>query len=247
MQEDTGQLRSHLADLCRRFEQRGTWQFSHFLTQAEQSVLLSMGLSAPVSLFGGFEGAERAVACFGSEDACGYEESPPVTCLRIEPVNAKFADKLTHRDFLGSLMALGIKREMLGDIVVQDDRAYLFCMDSIAAFIALELTQVKHTTVRCVSSQPPQTLTQPPEPRQKVVASDRLDALVAGVYDLSRSEAKSLVESERVFIDSRLAVSAGAQVKPGSIVSVRGHGRFKLLGTAGETRRGRMRVDVIVY
>jgi RNA-binding protein YlmH len=68
--------------------------------------------------YGGYETAERRIVKFGSKDNYGYDEAYPVKLLKIEPIIAKFSDNLTHRDFLGSVLGLGIKREKIGDIIV---------------------------------------------------------------------------------------------------------------------------------
>ena len=84
---------------------------------------------------GGYEDAERVIVRFGSEDELGYEEAYPITLLRIAPLQSKFADDLTHRDFLGSLMNLGIERDVLGDLLINEKCAYLFCKESVADYI----------------------------------------------------------------------------------------------------------------
>ena len=116
-------------------------------------MFFTMRFAVPSSLAGGYDAAERKLACFGDEELCGYVEDPPICCIRIEPVNAKFSDALTHRDFLGSVMGLGLKREVLGDIVLEDNCGYLFCHDTVAPYIIEQLNQVRHTTVRCSVSE----------------------------------------------------------------------------------------------
>lgn len=86
--------------------------YSDFLNLDEQNILALTAL--PCVLYGGYDTAERVVAAFGDN---AEPDGFPITCIQIKPSNPKFADKLTHRDFLGGLMNLGIKRELLGDIV----------------------------------------------------------------------------------------------------------------------------------
>lgn len=235
-EDDIGKLKKRFAELAERAERIGLPQETRFLNMAEQSVLLSMRL--PVFLWGGFEGAERRVAVFGAE------ETDSVTCLRISPVGGKFAQELTHRDFLGSLMALGIVRETLGDIVVKDNCGYLFCCASVAPFIEENLTEVKRTGVRCEPCSDPTVKSGEGEVRSVVVASERLDAVIAAVWKLPREEAKALCEKGLVFVDARLAVKAGSTIPEGAAVSVRGKGRFTYLGLERETKKGKLRVAV---
>ena len=245
--ENTELLKKRFTELSRRADLRSCWEFSSFLSLAEQSILMELKLPSKVSLWGGYEGAERRIAVFGSEEDCGYTEYPPIVCVKIEPANKKFAEELSHRDFLGSLMGLGIEREVLGDIVIKDSEAWLFCLESISGYVIGELTSVRRTTVKCSLSEPPEYLNEKPEITSAVTASERLDGVVAAVYNLSRSEGKKAVESGKVFLDGLQVLNPSAQIKQGTIVSVRGTGRFIYEGIEKETRRGRLRVLVRKY
>ena len=178
-------------------------------------------------------------------EGAGYESA--VACLQAAPASARFAEELGHRDCLGALMSLGIRREVLGDIVPQEGKLYIFCLRSIAPYIAENLTQIRRTSVRVsIAAAPPEPPPPPPE-SGVVVASERLDALVAAVYNLSRAEAQRLFERELVLVNSLPARGGAAPVKPGDVVSVRGHGRFEYCGAQRETRKGRLRVGVRIY
>jgi len=240
-------LKNRLTELANRSQSRGIWTTSEFLSLAEQDTLLRLRLSAPYTLVGGFDAAERRVAHFGSEESCGWVEEAPIVCVKIAPVMDKFADKLTHRDFLGSLMGLGIRREVLGDIVVADNRGYLFCLDSIADYIISQLESVKRTTVTCALSSPPAKLSEPPAETSLVIASERLDAIVSAVYRLSRSQGQELISGGKVYISGRLVESSSAALKEGDVISVRGLGRFTYEGISRETKKGRLRVNVRIY
>ena len=115
MENDIRQLKKRFEELEDRAETRGYAVYSDFLTLAEQDVLLSAVPCA--ELIGGYIAAERKIACFGES----YGAEPPCVWIKIAPRQQKFADKLTHRDFLGSLLGLGIKRELLGDIILEED------------------------------------------------------------------------------------------------------------------------------
>jgi hypothetical protein len=129
--------------------ERGYTVYSDFLGLSEISELCAVRFSVPVTLWGGYEDAERCVVCFGDREYFNDNTDYPIKCILIKPVNQKFADNLTHRDFLGSLMGLGIRREVLGDIIISENCGYLFCLDAIADYIIENLTQVRHTTVKC--------------------------------------------------------------------------------------------------
>lgn len=241
-------LRRRFEELGDRAETRRCLLFSDFLNLHEQSVLQSMRLPYSFALFGGFAAAERKCACFGTENTAEAQKNAPFILLKIAPAQQKFADALTHRDFLGSILALGLRREMLGDIVLSENCGYVFCMESIAEFIADNLERVRHTSVRVTQMQElPQILIREPEPQSAVVVSERLDALLAAVFRLSRSEAQKLIAAERVFADNCVCTRPDAVLKENCMVSARGYGRFRYLGIDRETKKGKLRVTVQLY
>ncbi|SHI16618.1 RNA-binding protein YlmH, contains S4-like domain [Sporobacter termitidis DSM 10068] len=251
MQDETELLKKRLLELTHRAFSQQRYTYSEFLTLAEQDALLGMKFdagAAPLTLLGGYDGAERQIARFGDAALCGYEEAPPLSYIAVTPLSQKFADALTHRDFLGALMALGVRRSVLGDILLQDNSACLVCLESISGFIVGEFSQVKRTSVRCqVLDALPDIAVREPEARSVNVASQRLDALVAAVYKLSRSESQALIVQGKVHVNSRLTENASHEPGPGDIVSVRGLGRFVYDGAGRETKKGRLFVDVRVY
>lgn len=247
MNNDDKLLIGRLEELAARSRNKGIWVYSDFLTTAQQALLGSLRLGS-VSFYGGYEGAERRIACFGSEDECGYEPFPDCVWLSIEPVARKFADELTHRDFFGSVMALGLRREVLGDIIVFDNCGYLYCMSSVSTYIKENLTQVKHTTVTCneIDAPPVESVALPDE-EEFVIASERLDALIAAVYNVSRSISKELIIQGKVSINSILTENPAATLNPSDTVSVRGKGRFIYEGILRETKKGKLRASVRVH
>ncbi len=247
MTDEEKRLAGRFEELSSRSFNKGIWVYSDFLTTGQQALLESMRLGA-VTFWGGYDGAERRVACFGSEDMCGYEACPDCVWLAIEPVSKKFADELTHRDFFGSVMALGLKREVLGDIIVYDNCAYLYCMESVSGYIAENLTQVKHTTVACREAEaPPVESVALPEGEEFVVASERLDAVISCVYNISRSVCKDIVEQGKVSVNSILVTNPSRMLEEHDTVSVRGKGRFIYEGIQRETRKGKLRALIRVH
>ena len=240
-------LAGRLRDLDKRADARDTYAYSEFLTLAEQETVAAIGPVSVWTLQGGFEGAERKIAVFRGRD-CMYEEEPPLTWLRVSPKNQRYADTLSHRDFLGALLGLGIRREVLGDILLHDNEGYLVCLDTIALFLCDNLTKVARTDVVCSPVEAPPTASAALPPiTSAVVASERLDALVAAVFHLSRSEAQEYFVRELVALNGRAVTSFTGDVPPGAIVSVRGKGRFKYEGVSGETRKGRLCASVRVW
>ena len=248
MTEETHALQKRFQELAGRAFRSGRDTYSEFLTLAEQDILRQTpfpGAAAPYTLWGGYDEAERKLACFNSGATGAEATPPPMQCLCIQPLAKKFADPLSHRDFLGAVLALGIRRSVLGDLLVSKNSAYLFCLAELADFICEHLTQVRHTTVRCIPADrlPEEALPQL-ETRELVVASLRLDAIIAALYHLSRGESQQLVEKGRVFVSDRQILSSSYAPKPGERISVRGYGRFFYEGIRLETRKGRIRVSL---
>ena len=244
-------LEKRFQELFTRYEAKGTYIFSNFLDLAALSTLqrcLPHLPRAPYTLFGGAEGCERKMLRLGSEAECGYEEPFPIACVRIAPANAKFAEALTHRDFLGALMNLGFERELLGDIVVREEAAYLFCLQRIAPYIAQSLTQVRRTSVRCTEmAELPQGQLFRLQRQVVQLTSVRADALVARVYKLSRADAQALFQAGRIFVDGRECRDTSYTPKAGEILSVRGFGRMKYLGVETLSKKGKSNTAVELF
>lgn len=240
-------LRNRFKELYERSRNRGIYFFSDFLNLHEQALLFNE-IKFGFTLYGGFEDAERKIAIFGSEEELGYPSNPPIVIIKVAPLSQKFSDDLTHRDFLGSLMGLGIKRETLGDIIITENCGYIFCLENISKYIIDNLTTVRRTSVSCELWErlPEGAL---PEPKEKlvIVSSLRLDALISGVYDISRSKSANLIDGEKVFINGKLAKNTSKTLEIGETVSVRGYGRFRLSDISGSTRKGRLRLLCEVY
>lgn len=175
-------------------------------------------------------------------------EDFPICYLLISPVNSKFADSLTHRDFLGGLMNLGIKRELLGDIIVADNCAYLICLGQISTYIMDSLSRVKHTTVKVeMIDSLPDDVIKIPDPTEIIVASLRLDAMLSAVFKLSRNEASRLLAGKKAYVNSKLTESSSYMLKENDVVSLRGYGKFTFVSQLRKTKKDRLVVEVIKY
>lgn len=260
-------LAGRIRDLAGRAYMNGFVTHTDFLSVSELAtfyqILASEGVPSNVHeycgakyvTYGGIDDAERRMICFlpdylDEESFMMSEkaENAVLKCVHITPLNNKFADDLNHRDYLGSVMNLGIERDQIGDIFAGDKEAFLFATPDIAEMMVKELIRIRHTSVKCQIVNADQcNIELKFEEIQGSVASERIDAILAFVYHLSRSEAQKLIESESVFIDGRTAYSGGYDLKAGSRVSVRGHGKFIYQGTTNTTRKGRLFVSVKVF
>lgn len=237
-------LKNHIKDLANRCYQNNMYTFTDFLSLADVNVYYSIEREinfVQATLFGGLDSCERKIIRFGSAEQLGYEEEFPITILKIKPLMAKFSDELTHRDVLGALMNLGIERSVLGDILLHGKEVYLFCLSSIAEFICEKLIRIKHTSVMCeVAESVPM-----PDEAEKIrkviqIQSERIDGVVAKVYNMSRSRCALLFTERRIFVNGRLNENHSYQLKSGDVITVRGMGRFTYLGAGGMSRKGKL-------
>ena len=145
-------------------------------------------------------------------------------------------------------MNLQIERDRIGDIRTDHTRAFVMVTGDVADLICSELVRIKHTTVRCRKVSVSECDILPVfNEISGTVASERLDAILAFVYKLSRNEASRLIEEGAVAVDGHIAISGGYDLKKGSRVSARGHGKFIYDGSDSFTKKNRMRILVRVY
>ncbi len=250
-EKEVQKLRNRLRELAEKSFQQNMYTFTGFLGLSEQDTFWKMESElkhAGYMICGGCENADRVVIRFGSEEEFGYEVAFPIVCIHIKPLIAKFADKLSHRDFLGALMNLGIERSTIGDIKVGEKEAYLFCLESIAEYICENLSQIKHTHVSCkITDNYAEIPQEEPQTCMVQVSSMRIDAVIAKVYNKSRSECLELFRTGKVFIDGRLCENNSRLLKPGETVNARGYGKFVMQGEVRETKKGKLCVEVAVY
>ena len=159
MEKEETLLRKRLIELSNNAYQRGIIMYSDFLNLNELNILHTTpkdSFPVPYRTFGGYDPSERQMAAFLPDAFYMYmdEESIrstyPIRILKISPLQPKFAEELSHRDYLGALLNLGITRAKTGDILIHDKEAYVFVHQELTEFLVKELTRVRHTTVRAV-------------------------------------------------------------------------------------------------
>ncbi|WP_294787071.1 YlmH/Sll1252 family protein [uncultured Eubacterium sp.] len=249
--KENEELKRRVLDLANRCYQQNIYTFSGFLNAAEVSDVYAMEREldfVPWKLFGGTEGCERQILRFGSEETLGYEEEFPISCVVIRPSAPKFAEELSHRDFLGALMNLGIERDVLGDIIVREATGYVFCEDAMAVYLAEHITQVRHTSmITEITKECPRQAAPEFVEEEFVVSSNRCDAVVAKAYKLSRTQSTELFRAGKIFVNGRQYNRNSGILRNGDIVSVRGFGKFVFQGFLQETKKGRIRVGIARY
>lgn len=235
-----------LEELARRASGTGRPQLAGFLSPAEQAQAELCARRAGVALFleGGTPDAERRVAAFADAD---WTPTWPIAALQIA-WNARQGSP-GHRDLLGSLLALGVDRSVLGDIFPGEGEARAYVLERVAAYLAENLTRVGGTAV---SARICEEALAPPaaaagEARRRTVASLRLDAVLGAAWDLSRGKAAELVASGRVQVDYLPELRPDRHLHKGAVLSVRGLGRAKIAEIGGKTKKDRVSVMLLRF
>jgi len=247
-EKELHQLKKRLAELAEKAYSQNRYTYTPFLGLAEQQAFYAVEREvsyAGCAMEGGSPLCERKMIRFGDP---GYEEEYPIAGIEILPRMPKFAEKLSHRDFLGAVMNLGIERGVVGDIFLRESGATLFCHETIADYIMENLDQVKHTSVKCARLEG-EAVVEGPEPERifLTVTSVRADAITARVFQLSRQESQELFRTGRIFVNGIVTENVSCQLREGDAVTVRGFGKFIFYGQSGVSKKGKERVEVGVF
>ena len=240
-------LIAHMEDLAAKANKTG-WAASRFLTPTEARAVGDYYKYKRVSLAfdGGFEGAERVRAVYINPDWGEYERSNLLSALKIE---YRPQDTLGHRDILGAIMALGIERDTIGDIVSVGNTAVLVCLPELGGYIIENLKKAGRVGIDIAEI----SLDELPVKQEELdiktdtVSSLRLDAVLCAAFGLSRTKAAELIAVGRVSFDHVVCLQPAKELNEGALLSVRGLGRAKLLETGGVSRRGRIFVKIGLY
>lgn len=245
LNEEERFLAAHIADLQKAAERSGTPRFSAFLNEREQ-VVARCAVKGEPRFFGGYDGAMRAVC--GFVDGTYAQELEPGDIFPVGAVTFSYRknDVLTHREILGALMSLEIKRELLGDILTAEGYSVVFVHEN-----AIDLVSSVDKIGRVGVSA--ETGVTKPLPQQKIqqmeltVSSLRLDCVVSAAVNTSRERSASLIKSGMVNADFSPCTDVSAQISENTILSVRGSGRYRLARISGETRKGKLRITIEKY
>lgn len=238
-------------DLAERCDKSCSVTSTFFLSPAEQFGILSWARRFPPECSIVFEGGrpecERKAAFF-----LPYYVNPEELDIdeRISVIRATAGFGMPgHRDYMGAILALGIKREWIGDIWVNESTAYIFCMPTVERLLLDGLCKVGRFGVKTAKI----ALSEVVAPERRVfkttfsVMSPRLDAIVGGMFNVSRTEAARLIGSGAVSLNYAECVKTDTTVKEGDVLSLRGRGKGEITGFGGQSRRGRLFVNAEIY
>jgi RNA-binding protein YlmH len=242
----TAEERLVLARVLDKFtqaEQKNIPLSTDFLSPKEQSasqIVLRQAGAERYVLLGGYPGAERNIFLFlptWMEPENAQEESP------LRAIRGEFRPEyqLSHRDILGSLMAMGVTREKIGDILVSKDHCDLFVLESVEEFLLQNWAQSGRAAIKTsrISPEDVQSAEKPAEEIRDTVMSLRLDAVASSAFRMSRTKAADLIAGGQAQVNWQDCVKPDRMVAAGDVISLRGWGKCKLEEVGGLTRKGR--------
>ncbi len=246
---ENNELIKRAEDLRERCERSASLTHSNYLTPAERYQIEKWAAFTPdcrVLFYGGAPDCERTVALF-LPDYMEEKDLDPSEYFSALRLTAGFGSP-GHRDYMGALLGMGIGREWLGDIRVDGRQACVFCMPSVLRHL-LGIEQVGRVSVKAEEL----PLAVVPAPKREVkelsfsVMSMRLDAVAAGLFHLSRTEAARLIEAGFLQLNYEECLKTDKPVREGDILSLRGAGKGRVTGFGGSSRKGRLFVYAEIY
>lgn len=218
--------------------------FFSFLSERKQAVAAEYLKSVcfdNFSFFGGYESSERKVLGLFYDDSADF----PVTALQF---SYRKCDKLSHRDFLGALMSLGIERETVGDILVEDGRCVVFVKSEIKDYIVSQIFKIGNVGVKIETA----NLDSLPqgrgfETKDYTVSSLRLDNIVAAITGMSREKTKSFIMSSNISVNFIPTQNVSQILSQDDCLIIRGKGKYVINDVLGQTKKHRIRISIIHY
>ena len=224
-----------------------------FLDSHEQALAKKEAMHAAgvrTLMYGGYDDAERRMlVCIPADLPISDEEATEglISVLRVS--KPSISKELTHRDYLGSILGLGLDRSVTGDILVRDDGADIIIVPEIADFLLSEYTQAGRVVIR-TEAHPLSDLVIPEQRTQMIhdtVPSVRLDNIVSSAFKISRSKAAEAIRGGIVSVDHIECLKPDARIEEGSVLVLRGKGKAVLRELGGESKKGRIWISIEKY
>ena len=243
MESEKNQLEAKINDCLRLCGKYSTPRFTSFLTEEEQALVENVGVyDYNTAYFGGYDDAKRRMfGAFPEWQEVDFSEYP----IKIINFVKKYSKELTHRDYLGTILSLGIERNKIGDILVDEKGAYVFVSESVAD-VVMGIEKISNCGIKTqeVKLQDIKIPEQEYDDMFLIVASFRLDAFVAAITKLSRNQALLLIRGGKVSLNHRVLEDGSKGINSGDILSIRGYGRYIFFAEGGRTGSGRLHVHI---
>ena len=244
---DEHELIRRAEDLAAQCERKNRLTATAFLTPAERRLLERRFARGPRPVFfGGHPDCERTLAFF-LPDYLDETELDAAEYIRAIRLTAHFGTP-GHRDYMGALLGMGIARDRLGDIWVSGDTATVFCLPGVEKHL-LSIDKVGRVSV--TAEELPLSEAEPPERKVEAISfsvmSPRLDAVAAGMFRLSRTEAARRIALGMVIVNDLPSDKTDLPIREGDVISLRGAGKGRVASFGGNSRKGRLFVNAEIY
>lgn len=240
----------HMEELAERTYYGHYPVYTEFLTTREYTILNQIKKQFPpvrLEFFGGHVDCDHMICGFFPKDWQSIDF--PVCCIRVDVSDSRYAQSLSHRDYLGAILNLGIERSKIGDIRICNQTAFVFCKEDFAPFIIEHFTMVKQTPVHCevLSSAgdiPPQQF----EQSARSIASCRLDNIISAITGMSRSKSSALIRQGLVVAEHEVRNSVSYVCHDEAVITIRGYGKYRLhIPEDCYTKKGKQKIIIYKY
>ncbi|WP_160720118.1 YlmH family RNA-binding protein [Bacillus sp. USDA818B3_A] len=228
-------------------EQQYAPKLTDFLDPREQHILkMLIGEHGEVrfQFFGGHSGLERNRALIFPDYLVPNEDDFQISLFEIQ-YPRKFVT-IEHRQVLGTLMSLGLKRGKFGDILVGEGRVQFFAAAEISQYIKNNVESIGRAGVKLVEINTADAVVAASvwDENELTLSSLRLDTVISGIYHLSRQKSLALIQHGLVKVNWTTIENPSFSCEEGDIISVRGHGRAKMIGFDGKTKKEKLRITI---
>jgi len=236
-----------IQDLIARVDRGMTKGYTDFLDPRQQ-ILITRYFSnhkyIKMEFYGGYEEAERKICGIFNEWDETNRDKFPISILHIYWKSTK---KISHRDILGSILGTGIRRDKIGDIIQQGEDAYVCVHKDISDYLTMHMNKVGSISVNLKYCHSMPIFYKESKLLTVVVASLRLDCILAAGFGVSRTKAVEAIRSSKVFVNWEPQEASSKDIKEGDIISWRGKGRIQLSNIIGSTKKSRIKIVIMKY
>jgi len=248
-------LISKLIDKIEATNKMNKITYTDFLNLNEKNIILKLLKKENINyiFYGGYEGAEREVCIIYpekfSKDIVLQNVKSEIKIIRII-LPTMLKGKYIHKDYLGGLMKLGIKREKLGDIIVNENGADIIVKNEMTVFLENEikhLTRFSKSKITVENIEDINIIEKEFKELEVIISSLRLDCVVSELVKTSRSKANEIIKEQRIFVNYAEEENNSRTLKEGDILTIRGKGKFIIDKSLGYTKKNRIILRILQY
>lgn len=226
--------------------------YTDFLPIIKASEFLSLiknnYIEQKLETFGGYDSSERIVIGFSPDYMEFKKENFPISIIEITYIE-KYSKELKHRDFLGSMLGLGVDRSKIGDIIVENNKAICFVLNEIVNYININLDKVGSTKVKTdiFNINDYNIPKSKYEEKRIIVSSLRIDTILSSAFNIARGKISNFIKSNKAFVNFQIENNVSRNVKENDIITLRGLGRIKIIEIIGRTKKDNIILNITKY